>query len=430
MTAQECVFTAEEKRAALDGVLRGHAFARSDQSKRFLRYICEMEIGGRASEISEYSIGTEALGRPARYTTHDDSSVRSRAYALRQKLHEYYQRENPEAEIRIELRKGSYVPCYVSRAEASMERAGETRESLRSRRARVALGALLLALAAGATGWFAAAPRPVLDPLLREAWGPMLAPGANPVITIASPPVLLLINYPNGAVPPQSGIQPAPSEVSAWYRGFHFVEGGGVFMQSTVNDALLGDALAASAAVRVLSGAGEAVQVLPENGMRPMALRGRNSLLIGSPSYSHLAARLLANMPFSVYYDPGSRQEVIADGPPGAAARRVFRPVSDSSGHLKEVFGLLTVLPGPRGPAGASRVVLCSGITSAGPQAAMEFFASPASLRVLKARLAARGVNSLPPAYQVVVRCLLDGTLALNWTYEADVVVNRPALLE
>ena len=100
------IFTADEKRRALEAVVRSGGFARSDQLKRFLRYICEMEMAGRAGEISEYTIGTEALGRPAGYTPGDDSSVRSRAYALRQKLAEYYETENPGAEIRIELRKG------------------------------------------------------------------------------------------------------------------------------------------------------------------------------------------------------------------------------------------------------------------------------------------------------------------------------------
>src|SRR5882672_867214 len=119
MNTLECAFSPEQKRHALEQVLQGATFARADQLKRFLRYVCEMEIAGRAQEIKEYSIATEALGRSAAYSPGDGSSVRSRAHALRQKLQEFYELENPEAEIRIELHKGSYIPVFVERPETA-----------------------------------------------------------------------------------------------------------------------------------------------------------------------------------------------------------------------------------------------------------------------------------------------------------------------
>src|SRR5262249_19920379 len=105
--------TAEQKQAALDAVLRSNTFARSDQLKSFLRYVCEMEIAGHGHELTEYLIGVEALGRPSQYSPGDDSAVRNRAFALRKKLQEFYERENPDAPIRIELHKGSYCPHFV-----------------------------------------------------------------------------------------------------------------------------------------------------------------------------------------------------------------------------------------------------------------------------------------------------------------------------
>jgi hypothetical protein len=429
MVTHELLVGMEEKRAALESVLRSQTFARSDQLKRFLRYICEMEIAGRSREISEYTIGIEALGRPQGYTPHDDSSVRSRAYALRQKLQEYYEKENPLAEVRIELRKGSYTPSFLSRAEAPVERIAPASGQVWRIDTRLALAGVVLALVAGAAGWFAGVRRGLPDPILREAWGPILAPNGNSTVTIPSPPVMMLMNYPEGSVPPVEGLVLAPPEAAAFYRALHPNRGGAVYLQSTVNDALLGDALAASEGVRVLASAGQRSQVLPENGMRPMALRGRNALVIGSPGYSHLAARILANMPYSVYYDPSAKEEVIADAPPGSNPKHQFRPVRDENGQLKEVYGLLTVMPVSSGSGSGARLAVFSGITSAGPQAAMEFFASPASLGVLKARLAAQGIQGFPPSYQVVVHCVLDGTLAFSWTYQTHTVVSHPTLL-
>ena len=102
-----------DKRAALEQVLRSATFVRASQVRNFLRYICEMEFAGRGSALHEYLIGVEAMGRPTAYSTDDDSSVRRRAYALRQKLDEVYAKELVDAPLRIDVPKGSYVPRFT-----------------------------------------------------------------------------------------------------------------------------------------------------------------------------------------------------------------------------------------------------------------------------------------------------------------------------
>jgi hypothetical protein len=114
-----------DKREALEEVLRSATFVRAGQVRNFLRYICEMEFAGRAAALHEYLIGVEALGRPTAYSTEDDSSVRRRAYALRQKLDEVYAKELTEARIRIDVPKGSYVPRFTPVASDRLETSGE-----------------------------------------------------------------------------------------------------------------------------------------------------------------------------------------------------------------------------------------------------------------------------------------------------------------
>jgi len=114
--------SADEKRAALDQVLQSAHFERADQLRSFLRYVCEMELAGRGSELNEHLIGVEALGRPNAYSTDEDSSVRRRAYALRRKLDEVYARELAHAPIRIVVPKGSYVPFFVSNPASEVAR--------------------------------------------------------------------------------------------------------------------------------------------------------------------------------------------------------------------------------------------------------------------------------------------------------------------
>jgi hypothetical protein len=111
--------TDEDKRTALEQVLRTASFLRADQLRGFLRFICDMEIAGRGEELSEYVIGVEALGRPSGYSPGEDPVVRRRAVHLREKLDEVYAGELREAPLRIELPKGRYVPRFV-RAEPSV----------------------------------------------------------------------------------------------------------------------------------------------------------------------------------------------------------------------------------------------------------------------------------------------------------------------
>src|SRR3954469_13008596 len=108
----------EEKRLALTRVLESRTFGRSDQLRAFLRYVCEAERDGRAQQLNEYALGVSVLGRPEGYSPAEDSSVRSRAYELRNKLKSYYQTEAPDEPIRIEIEKGAYVPRFHRHAAA------------------------------------------------------------------------------------------------------------------------------------------------------------------------------------------------------------------------------------------------------------------------------------------------------------------------
>src|SRR5215831_15766274 len=105
----------DEKRLALARVLDSRTFSRSDQLRAFLRYVCEAELEGRANQLNEYALGVSVLGRREGYSPAEDSSVRSRAYELRNKLKSYYQEEAPDDPIQIEIEKGAYVPRFQRR---------------------------------------------------------------------------------------------------------------------------------------------------------------------------------------------------------------------------------------------------------------------------------------------------------------------------
>jgi hypothetical protein len=449
-TLQDAGIGPDEKRLVLDRVLRSSTFSRSDQLKRFLQYICEKEISGRLEEVNEYSIAVEALGRPASYSPADDSSVRTRAHALRQKLQEYYELEDPQATLRIEVPKGAYTPHFSTvlpsaKVVVKIEGAPPSvtppsfPDGAWARSWKPFLsGGLVAALIMGLifvpiivrSG--AAQRASQIDAVVRSAWGAMLNSGTQVAVCIATPPAMLLHSYKDGQLPSAPApLLPASLDVASWYARLQMLDGGGkLYMHTTQDVFLFGDSLAATSAVQLLSRAGAVPQVIPESSLQQaFALRGRNVVLIGSPNYSPLAARYLMNTPFSVHYDPVKLEEVVSDGLPESGARQVFRPAHDQLGRLTRAYGLVTVLPSGSYPENKSEIFIFSGITSAGPQAALEFFQSPQSLRLLESKLGEGGPNPFPRAYQVVVRCGLDHNLALNWEYETHRIIKNSPLL-
>jgi hypothetical protein len=426
------------KRLALQEVLQSSTFERSELLKRFLRYVCEMEIAGRLDEINEYTIGIEALGRPASYSPAGDSSVRSRAHAVREKLAIFYDTEGADSPFHIELRKGSYIPHFVPRTEVDAVPVKappapvEVPAAVPASRWKLTPGRAFAAGVVAAALIFTPAlllRHPAADavpPILKEMWGPLLQPGSDVVICLATAPSMLLHSYREGTLPPTPRIFPAPDEVVKWYDGLHMQDGGGrLYSQTSVNTTLFGDGLASIAAVRTLTGARKGTQIVPEYSVHPLTLRGRDVIVIGSPNYSPIAARVLSQTPFSVRYDAINRVEVVSTLDSVADGGASYQSERGQSAGLKRAYGLITVLPGPAPDDDTRRIVLFSGISSAGTQAAVEYFCSAANLRNLKARMHDASGN-IPTSYQVVVRCNVVNNLALDWAYETHRIIDKP----
>jgi hypothetical protein len=425
-TLRENTFDSEQKRQALDSVLQSHTFARADQLKRFLRYICEMEEAGRSDEITEYSIGTEALGRPRNYSPAVDSGVRGRAHDLRLKLEQFYELESPDTRIRVGLRKGSYTPYFF---EVKPEH-HETQSILieapppvlakphnRMLAKAIVLNLVLVGAAVLGTRAFYMQ-RSQLDPIFEDFWGPMVRPGADVLLCLATPPSLLIKPYKEA---PRSDIfRPLLPDSSAWYARLKLPETGGQpYMYFSGDSPLFGDAEAAVAAARVLSSAGASVDFLPENTLQPAALRNHNVVLIGSPNYSAYAARVMKNTPFTICEDSVLGEEVIRQNSSNPQTRKVFIPKRDETRSLVLVYGLITVFPNQTASDRNSRTVIVSGVTGAGAGAAMHFFASRSGLSTLRDRFRKDGLSKTPASYQIVVRGTRDRAVPLSWELAA-----------
>lgn len=441
--------TNEQKCASLDSVLHSQTFARADQLKCFLKYVCEMEMAGRGHELTEYLIGIEALGRPASYSPGDDSAVRTRAFALRKKLQEFYEHEQPNAALRIELLKGSYCPHFVeSQPHQKANGNGTSAEQLapqllsspmaheellptentgqhewiRSWLLPFSAGVVLTALLAGGLYWWQGA-RPASNailhnpaPILAEAWGPLLAPGADVLLSVANPPTFSVLPGSFSPLPPQAsltGERPLPQQLYELYAT-RYPATANLSLTVTTNATYWGDVLGALTAFKTLSAAGISPQMFPEMVTTMPTLRRRNVILFGAPAYSPAVTRFLEKCPLHVNFLDAIVAPAAEQSP---AARYVLK--RDQRQRLTQVFGLITVLPGESSANQQTRILIFSGVNSAGTQAAAEFFSAPEHLLELKKELKKAGHDTFPPAYQVVVRAETDDSILLKFYYEA-----------
>ncbi len=432
------ILSAAEKLAALNQVLSSRTFHKSDLLIKFLKYVCEKEIAGETDRLSEYWIATEALGRGKDFSPDRDSSVRSRAHALRKKLEACYRDELNSAEVKIVLPKGAYVPEFVAPEPGESKFPPEVAPSAAVRFGR-SNHRLLLAFLAGVAITLAAttvihsaggvdAKRVALPDVLARAWGPLLDKDSEVLVVVAVAKQLWVRDIAGSSIPKNGRWYPEirPGELlPQWFFGMsHPPDHSSLLLHPNSGSPLWGDTAGALVAVKTLTGYGIRHQVLPERVLQAYALRDRNVLLIGNPEYSPAIQALLRDAPFSVSYDPKSPWEsasALVNRNPAAGEAPVFK-----RDRVEDCYGLITVTGSRVGGSGEnrpSRQVAFSGLTSAGTQAAVEYFSSPNSLTELLKHLGGGENKALPRSYQVVVHATIEGNLPLRYTYKTHRVL-------
>lgn len=103
-------------RAQLSKILQSKGFVHAHRMGRFLEFVVEETLAGRAGQLCEYSIATCVFERDPSFEPGLDPIVRNDARRLRQKLLEYYQASDTEHEhqVLIEIPRGSYIPVFRS----------------------------------------------------------------------------------------------------------------------------------------------------------------------------------------------------------------------------------------------------------------------------------------------------------------------------
>ncbi len=108
--------TPQAVRAQLGRILASEPFARSGRMKRFLEFIVEETLVGRADQLCEYAIGIAVFDRGPDFEPAIDPIVRNDARRLRLKLLEYYRHSHPRPvdQVLIDVPKGGYAPVFLA----------------------------------------------------------------------------------------------------------------------------------------------------------------------------------------------------------------------------------------------------------------------------------------------------------------------------
>src|SRR5690348_8353880 len=94
--------------AEVERILESDTFRNSEALRRLLRFLADKRLAGEADQLKEYSVGIDALGKPATYDPRHDSTVRIQVSRLRQKLAEYYRTEGKHDAQVVDLPKGRF----------------------------------------------------------------------------------------------------------------------------------------------------------------------------------------------------------------------------------------------------------------------------------------------------------------------------------
>jgi adenylate cyclase len=175
-------------REQLERILSSQEFLGSDRARRFLRYVVEETLDGRADRIKAFSVAVAAFDRDETFDPQNDPIVRIEAGRLRRVLERFYLVAGASEAIRIDIPKGAYVPTFSwLRGQESASADGDAPESAAS----------LLEDHPGS------APE-VPD---RRAW-PMVAAGSSIAAVLLFALLWVWPTLPPGAALPGSGARP------------------------------------------------------------------------------------------------------------------------------------------------------------------------------------------------------------------------------
>ncbi|MGH9354212.1 MAG: hypothetical protein ACRD2G_18950, partial [Terriglobia bacterium] len=387
-------------------------------------------VSGDIENVKEYSVATEALGRPLNFNPKADNIVRVQVQRLRTKLHEYYCHEGSADPVRIVIPVGHYAPQY--RPPSDFDRTGGDAGAAETPRYKVwrvraprtwkilAAASVILNLALALAVFEASrrvpSGRSLQDPLsssLAFLWGPFVNQNSSPPLIVYSNPSFLrseqgdlyrfshtsTIGLSEGTrVSNLAGFErtsPIPPHLGVLY--YHDAYTG------------IGEVVAAAKISRLLSIHGVNFSIQRSDTVSIDNIRASNVIFLGSTMEDRVLGELPLKTQLVFVNGKGTRRSlapVIRDLSPSEGQLTTYTEQRNpATGTLEGEYALISLLPGIDP---SRRMMVLEGISTLGTEAAAEFAVSPESMRSVAALMdASRGSAARSPYFQALLRVVI-----------------------
>ena len=399
--------------ASLQRILQSKPFTHCTSLRHALEYIVKNSFSSCIEHVKEYTIATQALGRAADFDPKTDNIVRVQIHRLREKLDEYYLTEGQGEPIRIMLPRGGYTPEYVRKPVEVMRTATDLPQppgvSQVKRRGVNWLWVVSITLVVCSVILVVSLLRPLhgLPSGFRSLWQPFLDPNNPPLIVYANPAFLVgergnlyrydpptILSMPMGsrvATLGEQGVHPIAEEAAGPFYYFDSYTG-------------VGELVAATRIARFLTAYHEPFLIKRSRITSYDDIKNRDVIFLGGSKEDQILARLpliqqlLYEPPPFDQYPMGSYIRDL-NPPPGHPAS--YRLQTDPlTGSIQVEYGLISLLPNV---SAAHYVLVLSGITTLGSEAAADFATSEIAMRRLEEMRAVAKTNKSPSRFLQVL---------------------------
>lgn len=406
----------------IDRILQSDTFRACDALRRLLRFLADKLHSGEADQLKEYSVGIDALGKPATYDPRRDSTVRIQIGRLRQKLADYYRTEGKNDTMIVELPKGRFKLTCEPRPAAEgarprLEPGGEVRPLKGTLNPAVAV-AVTLSVVAVLWGAYTSLQLARLQqetqifhstwtPELDQLWKPFLVTRKPLLVSVADPPFVEFDghgSYRDMQLNRWEDFLKSP-DVKAIQKTFH-----GAGISQSLYYAPIGEINASFLIGRLLGPRVPGLSLLRTSELSMQQLADNNVLYIGAAVFF---ADRLAGLPAAL--DLSSVRGGIKNDAPRPGEQAFYADQSEAAltAEKGEVYALISHVPGP---GGASQFTAFNGNRAPARLAAVQSFTDQEFARslVLKMR---KPSGELPRYYQVLLKVKYKDGVPIETSY-------------
>jgi hypothetical protein len=417
--------TAEEVRQLLERILCSRQFSNAPKKQKFLQLICEAYLDGRASELSEYSIGFQVFDRSETYDPALDSIVRVGAHEVRKKLERYYKSEGKNDDILLEIPAGSYIPIFTR-----LKQAQETTESTKvalstppssghiAGKTWIMLLGLALVFLIFAVVMLAISNRQLrrqakegaqpkeFAAVYEPVWEPFLKDESPTLLVLSNPPVYRFWNPADHKSLSNISINLTPAETAALEKTLgreRFV-----LKHNPLSRLVLsydeytgvGEAVGLYRLTTLFKGLGKGAMLKQSRTVSAEDLKNHNVILLGSVWVNEWSGKNLIKEDFG----SGASATIINYNPLPGEEREYGAKFDEETGRLIEDYGLITIKPNI---SEKNTIMVLAGTHSEGTEAAAEYLTSEDHLGRLNQQLLSLKRPS-PRYFQVLLKVKVD----------------------